>query len=105
MSILSGLYHPDDGKVYLHGKCVDIRSPRQASELGIGMVHQHFMLVEMHTVAENVTLGSEKPRFVLNLSQDGSGRSTSCPSSMVCRSIRVPTSGSCPLANSSASKF
>ncbi|MCL5282494.1 MAG: ABC transporter ATP-binding protein, partial [Planctomycetes bacterium] len=69
MSILSGLYHPDEGKVYLHGKSVDIRSPRQAGELGIGMVHQHFMLVEMHTVAENVTLGLKEPRFWLNLSE------------------------------------
>ena len=69
MSILSGLYRADEGEIYVHGKLADIRSPRQAIELGIGMVHQHFMLVDMHTVAENVTLGLERPRFFLNLSQ------------------------------------
>jgi general nucleoside transport system ATP-binding protein len=69
MSVLSGLYYPDEGEILLHGRRVDIRSPRQASELGIGMVHQHFMLVEMHTVAENVTLGLKEPRFRLDLSK------------------------------------
>jgi len=69
MSILSGLYRPDAGEIAIHGKAVDIRSPRQAIELGIGMVHQHFKLVDMHTVAENVTLGLSQPRFLLNLPQ------------------------------------
>jgi ABC-type uncharacterized transport system ATPase subunit len=69
MNILSGLYRADAGEIFIHGKRVDIRSPRRAIELGIGMVHQHFMLVEMHTVAENITLGLNKPRFLLNLRQ------------------------------------
>jgi len=69
MSILSGLYRADEGEMYVHDKRANIRSPRQAIELGIGMVHQHFMLVDMHTVAENVTLGLERPRFFLNLPQ------------------------------------
>ena len=69
MNILSGLYRADAGEIFIHGRRVDIRSPRTAIELGIGMVHQHFMLVEMHTVAENITLGLNKPRFLLNLRQ------------------------------------
>ncbi len=69
MNILSGLYRADAGEIFIHGRRVDIRSPRRAIELGIGMVHQHFMLVEMHTVAENITLGLDRPRFLLNLRQ------------------------------------
>ena len=57
MNILYGLYHPDEGEIYVHGKQVTIHSPRDAIRLGIGMVHQHFMLVHSHTVAENAVLG------------------------------------------------
>ncbi len=67
MNILSGLYTPDEGEIYLFGRPVVLRSPRDAITHGIGMVHQHFMLVEMHTVAENMVLGLNKPRFILNL--------------------------------------
>jgi len=57
MNVLAGLYQQDEGQVYIQGKPVAIQSPRDAIELGIGMVHQHFMLVESLTVAENVILG------------------------------------------------
>lgn len=67
MNILAGLYRPDEGEIYIHGHLVDIRSPRDAIELGIGMVHQHFMLVETLTVAENVILGLKEPRLVLDM--------------------------------------
>jgi ABC-type uncharacterized transport system ATPase subunit len=67
MKILAGLYQPDEGQVWIDGKPVSVRSPRDAIDLGIGMVHQHFMLVESHTVAENIILGLDTPRFVLNL--------------------------------------
>lgn len=66
MSILSGLYAPDEGETRLFGEAVSLRSPRDAIARGIGMVHQHFMLVGMHTVAENVVLGLSEPRFFLN---------------------------------------
>ncbi len=66
MNILSGLYYPDAGRILLYGQPVTINSPRDAIRLGIGMVHQHFMLVPVMTVAENVTLGLERPRFFLN---------------------------------------
>ena len=57
MKILFGLYQPDEGSVHLEGTEVEIRSPTDAISLGIGMIHQHFMLVPTLTVAENVALG------------------------------------------------
>jgi ABC-type uncharacterized transport system ATPase subunit len=59
MSILYGLYHPTEGQIFVYGKPVAITEPRVAIELGIGMVHQHFMLVPPFTVAENLILGDE----------------------------------------------
>jgi ABC-type uncharacterized transport system ATPase subunit len=66
MNILSGLYRPDEGEIRVGGERVDLRSPRDAIARGIGMVHQHFRLVERFTVAENVLLGSRAPRFWLS---------------------------------------
>jgi simple sugar transport system ATP-binding protein len=57
MKILYGLHPPDSGEIYLNGKKVEIHSPKAAGDLGIGMVHQHFMLVENLTALENVVLG------------------------------------------------
>jgi simple sugar transport system ATP-binding protein len=62
MRVLYGFYQPDAGKVYLDGKPVDISSPGAAIGLGIGMIHQHFMLVPTLTVAENVSLGLKSTR-------------------------------------------
>ena len=59
MSVLYGLYHPDEGQTFLNGKEVSIGSPRVAIDLGIGMVHQHFMLIPVMTVTENIVLGVE----------------------------------------------
>lgn len=60
MHILSGLYPPDEGRITLRGEDVDFRSPREARARGIGMVHQHFMLVHNLTVTDNVLLGVEQ---------------------------------------------
>jgi ABC-type uncharacterized transport system ATPase subunit len=62
MSILYGLYHPDEGEIRLNGEPVQIASPRDAIDLGIGMVHQHFMLIPVMTVAENIVLATEPRR-------------------------------------------
>jgi ABC-type uncharacterized transport system ATPase subunit len=59
MNILYGLYHPDEGEIYVNGEKVEMDSPSDAIKLGIGMVHQHFMLVPVMTVAENMMLGME----------------------------------------------
>lgn len=59
MRILSGLLEPTSGEIFVKGKKVEINSPTKAKELGIGMVHQHFMLMESFTVLENIILGHE----------------------------------------------
>lgn len=59
MNVLSGLLQPTSGEIYMDGQAVKITSPTRANELGIGMVHQHFMLVDAFTVTENIILGSE----------------------------------------------
>lgn len=63
MNILSGLLEPTSGEIYVNGKKEKIDSPEKANQLGIGMVHQHFMLVDKFTVAENIMLGKEKHRY------------------------------------------
>jgi len=65
MNILYGLYRADEGKILLGGEEVNINSPKDALELGIGMVHQHFMLVNKFTVKENLALGSMSPKGLL----------------------------------------
>ena len=69
MNILCGLYRADEGDIHIRGQGANLQSPRGAIALGIGMVHQHFMLVEPQTVAENVILGLKTPRFFLNLAR------------------------------------
>jgi ABC-type uncharacterized transport system ATPase subunit len=59
MNILYGLYHPDEGEIRLNGRPLRIDSPRAAIDTGIGMVHQHFMLIPVMSVAENIVLGVE----------------------------------------------
>jgi simple sugar transport system ATP-binding protein len=65
MSILYGLYSPDEGEIEIDGEGVEIHSPSDAIGHGIGMVHQHFMLVPVMTVAENIVLGAEPRRGAL----------------------------------------
>ena len=67
MNVLTGLYKPQSGEVRIHGKLVNFNSPKDAIATGIGMVHQHFMLVENQTVTENILIGLDNPRFALNL--------------------------------------
>jgi general nucleoside transport system ATP-binding protein len=65
MNILYGLYHPDEGEVVLDGKPIRIDSPHAAIDSGIGMVHQHFMLIPVMTVAENIVLAAEPTNGIL----------------------------------------
>jgi simple sugar transport system ATP-binding protein len=69
MSILYGLYTADSGEILLNGKTVSISSPKNAIELGIGMVHQHFMLIPVMTVTENIVLANEPVRGGILLDQ------------------------------------
>lgn len=63
MSILYGIYKADEGQIFVNGKKVQINNPAKAIELGIGMVHQHFMLVPSLTIAENIVLGREPKKY------------------------------------------
>ncbi len=74
MKIVTGLYQPDEGQILLRGRPVLFRSPRQAIRAGIGIVHQHFMLVNNFTVTENVILGAEPPRHGLVDPKDAARR-------------------------------
>src|SRR3954465_15809567 len=65
MNILYGLYKPDEGEIFLNGARADIDSPHAAIAAGIGMVHQHFMLIPVMTVAENIVLAAEPKKGVL----------------------------------------
>ena len=60
MNMLAGIYYPDEGKIYKDGKEAVIRSPKDAFDLKIGMIHQHFKLVDLFTAAENIVLGIQE---------------------------------------------
>lgn len=66
MNMISGIYFPDSGHIFVDGQEVTIRSPRDAFDIGIGMIHQHYKLVEVLTAAENIVLGLPRERKVSN---------------------------------------
>ena len=74
MNVLYGLYQPDEGEIRIDGKPVTFESPRDAIRHGIGMVHQHFMLIPVMTVAENVVLGMEPAKDVVLLDYSAANR-------------------------------
>ena len=67
MSMLFGMYEPDEGEIYIRGEKVNITSPNHATKLNIGMVHQHFKLVSNYTIAENIIMGMEPVKKALGL--------------------------------------
>ncbi len=67
MSVLTGLYMPDDGEIHIKGRKVSFTSPRDAISAGIGMVHQHFRLVNSFSVAENIVMGSSSEGFLIDM--------------------------------------
>lgn len=69
MNVLAGLYRQDTGTILIKGQPASFSSPRDAIQAGIGMVHQHFMLVPSQTVTENILLGLDQPRFRLRLTE------------------------------------
>ena len=74
MNVLYGLYAPDEGEIWVRGKKVEIHSPNDAIALGIGMVHQHFMLVPVLTVTENVMLGMESIKNGIFLDRESAAK-------------------------------
>ncbi|KPL76199.1 ABC transporter ATP-binding protein [Levilinea saccharolytica] len=67
MNILAGMYRPDYGTITVNGQPVNFTSPADAIRAGIGMIHQHFMLVPSQNVTENILLGLKEPRFIMNI--------------------------------------
>ena len=65
MNMLSGIYKPDAGQIFVDGKEVSIDSPEDSKRLGIGMVHQHFKLVDVFSAADNIWMGKEKAGLML----------------------------------------
>ena len=106
MNVLFGLLHPDEGEILIDGEVVRISDSGDAVRRGIGMVHQHFMLVPVFTVAENVVLGFEPTKSLdrdrLQARHRGDPRASRANSS----STSTPTQSSrtCPSASSSASR-
>ncbi len=66
MNMLAGIYYPDEGEIFIDGRPVQIRSPKDAFDNGIGMVHQHFKLIDVFTAAENIILGEEHTGMRIN---------------------------------------
>ena len=66
MNMLSGIYFPDEGQIFVNGKAVTIASPKDAFDLHIGMIHQHFKLVDVFSAAENIALGLSEGGMVLD---------------------------------------
>jgi simple sugar transport system ATP-binding protein len=69
MNVLAGLYRQEAGSIFINGVPVEFHSPRDAISAGIGMIHQHFMLVQSQTVTENILLGLNDPRFFIRLNE------------------------------------
>ena len=66
MNVLLGIYKPNHGEIFFNGEKVNMKTPKNAADLGIGMVHQHFALIQPLSVAENIFLSIEKGSFILN---------------------------------------
>ena len=62
MNMISGIYFPDEGQIFVRGEEVIVRSPQDAFRYKIGMIHQHFKLVDVYTAAQNIVLGIEKEK-------------------------------------------
>ena len=101
-NIITGLYRPDEGSLELHGEPVQLHSPRDALTRGVGMVHQHFRLVQPFTVAENIALGDQRDRRLVPTAPRSSAASPRSPTASAWPSTRVRASGSSRSASSSA---
>ena len=64
MNVLAGIYQPDEGEIHISGNKVHMRSPKDAINLGVGMIHQHLKLIETHTVLENMIVGENKSHWL-----------------------------------------
>ena len=104
MNILFGLYHPDEGEIRVNGHRSRFPGPRDAVDAGLGMVHQHFMLIPRFTVTENVILGSEGDGALLDREAAAASVSPSWPRSTGSGSIPTRASKTCRSGCSSGSR-
>ena len=104
MNVLYGLYHPDEGEIVIKGKTVELGSPRAAIDAGVGMVHQHFMLIPVMTVAENIVLAVEPRPRVLFDARAAEERVREISDRFGLASIRTRASRTSRSASSSASR-
>ena len=74
MNMISGIYFPDEGQIFIDGQEVTIASPKDAFDYRVGMIHQHFKLVDVFTATENIVLGLEDGKFDLNRLRRGKAR-------------------------------
>ena len=88
MNIIYGLYHADEGEITIKGQPIHFASPREAIGVGIGMVHQHFQLIPVMTVAENVTLGEEMAAASANFPKTAAVKTADQPESVIRRNSR-----------------
>ena len=65
MNMVAGIYYPDEGEIFVEGKKVTIKTPKDAFAVGVGMIHQHFKLIDVFTAAQNVILGLEEEKMDL----------------------------------------
>ena len=106
MNVLYGLYQPDEGEILVDGEPVTFTGPGDAMAAGIGMVHQHFMLIPVFTVAENVVLGHEdttRPSASWTAAAPAA-RSRRSPRATAWRCRPTPWSPTCRSASSSGSR-
>ena len=96
MKILGGLEQPDEGSIVINGRPVRIDNPRHAAELGIGMVHQHFMLFPSLTVAQNVVLGRRAAAARSRIPKSAMMPFSGWPRRTGWISTRVMMCGTCP---------
>ena len=95
MSVLFGLYQPEEGEIHKDGRKVEIRDPNDANALGIGMVHQHFKLVECFSVLDNIILGVEPNKMGCLQKQEARKSPSACSS--------APRSSKCSTATTRSS--
>ena len=105
MSILYGFYTADSGEVFVNGKLELITDSRHALRLGIGMVHQHFMLVDNFSILENVILGAEDSALLASSLSKARKELKRLADEYCLRSIPMRSSRTCPSASSNGSRF
>ncbi len=104
MNILAGLYSADEGKIQVRGESVSFTSPSDAIDVGLGMVHQHFTLVDSLTVTENILLGLERATLLAGHAGPTKPRSRRWPTRPASTSTLPPRSGNYRSVSSSASR-